>query len=221
MELHSNMHWQHLSTQYDELSYCFDGLPHESSSTIFASSKRISKLGWLANYKQWVQILYEEGFSFLRRYFYNISKPKKGPSLVNYKIDRHLSENYRRIYFIFQPGNQKCHWTLAKWHDEMTLDEGVVLEFTILGFIHKQYPQLGGSKSGQNCQRIVLKNCWHGGGGYQKSGKNADIVYGWSHISQWFNFVEIKNCSLGRLVLKGWWSMFTWTEKGILFMGYS
>ena len=59
------MHWQHLSAQYDELSYCFDGLPHESSSTIFASSKRISKLGWLAIYTQWVQILYEEGFFFI------------------------------------------------------------------------------------------------------------------------------------------------------------
>ena len=44
LELHSNMHWQHLSAQYDELSYCFDGLPHESSSTLFASCKRISKL---------------------------------------------------------------------------------------------------------------------------------------------------------------------------------
>ena len=107
------MHWQHLSTQYDELSYCFDGLPHESSSTIFASCKRISKLGWLAIYTQWVQVLYEEGFSFFHRYFYNISNSKKGE----------------------------------------------------------------GSKSGQNCQRIVLKNCWHDG--CQKSEKNADIVYGW------------------------------------------
>ena len=70
------MHWQHLSTQYDELSYCFDGLPHESSSTIFASSKRISKLGWLAIYTQWVQILYEKGFSFFRCYSYNMSNPK-------------------------------------------------------------------------------------------------------------------------------------------------
>ena len=35
----------------------------------------------------------------------------------------------------------------------MTLDEGAVLEFTIIGVIHKQCPQLGGmegSKIGQN-----------------------------------------------------------------------
>ena len=36
-----------------------------------------------------------------------------------------------------------------------------------------------GSKIGQNCRRIVLKNCRHGGGGCQKSGKMADVVYGW------------------------------------------
>ena len=71
------MHWQHLSTQYDELSYCFDGLPHESSSTIFASSKRISKLGWLAIYTQWVQILYEEGFSFCPLLILQHIQPKK------------------------------------------------------------------------------------------------------------------------------------------------
>ena len=37
-----------------------------------------------------------------------------------------------------------------------------------------------GSKIGQNCQRIVLKNFQHGGGGCQKSGKIVDVVYGWS-----------------------------------------
>ena len=30
-----------------------------------------------------------------------------------------------------------------------------------------------GSKIGQNCRRIVLKNCRHGGGGCQKSGKQC------------------------------------------------
>ena len=113
------MHWQHLSTQYDELSYCFDGLPHESSSTIFASCKRISKLGWLAIYTQWVQVLYEEGFSFFHRYFYNISNSKKGE----------------------------------------------------------------GSKSGQNCQRIVLKNCWHDG--CQKSEKTLTLFMDGSLFNYW------------------------------------
>ena len=37
-----------------------------------------------------------------------------------------------------------------------------------------------GSKIGQNCQRIVLKICQYEGGGCQKSGKIADVVYGWS-----------------------------------------
>ena len=41
----------------------------------------------------------------------------------------------------------------------------------------------------QNCQRIVLKNCQHGGGGCQKSGKIADIVYGWSQIRS----ISVKN----------------------------
>ena len=36
-----------------------------------------------------------------------------------------------------------------------------------------------GSKNSQNYQRIVLKNCWHGGVGCQKSGKIANIIYGW------------------------------------------
>ena len=80
------MHWQHLSTQYDELSYCFDGLPHESSSTIFASSKRISKLGWLAIYTQWVQVLYEEGVHFSTINFTKYPTPKKGKGQKVVKI---------------------------------------------------------------------------------------------------------------------------------------
>ena len=36
-----------------------------------------------------------------------------------------------------------------------------------------------GSKIGQNCRLIVLKICQNGGGGCQKSGKIADVVYGW------------------------------------------
>ena len=51
--------------------------------------------------------------------------------------------------------------------------------------VHKRRPKLGGgqgSKIVQNCRRIVLKNCRHGGGGCQKSGKIADVVYGWSLI---------------------------------------
>ena len=56
---------------------------------------------------------------------------------------------------------------------------------SILGYgvVHKRRRQLGvgkGSKIGQNCRRIVLKNCQHGGGGCQNSWKIADVVYGWS-----------------------------------------
>ena len=40
-----------------------------------------------------------------------------------------------------------------------------------------------GSKIGQTCRRIVLKNCRHEGGGYQKSGKIANIVHGWSLVT--------------------------------------
>ena len=75
------MHWQHLSAQYDELSYCFDGLPHESSSTIFASSKRISKLGWLAIYTQWVQILYEEGIFYFHAVTFTTIPAQKGKGI--------------------------------------------------------------------------------------------------------------------------------------------
>ena len=53
----------------------------------------------------------------------------------------------------------------------------------MLGTVHKRRRQWGGgegSKIGQNCRRIVLKNCQHGGGGCQKFGKNADVIYGWS-----------------------------------------
>ena len=48
--------------------------------------------------------------------------------------------------------------------------------FSDLGAVHKRRHQLGGgegSKIGQNCRRIVLKNCRHGGGGCQKSRKNC------------------------------------------------
>ena len=38
-------------------------------------------------------------------------------------------------------------------------------------------PDWEGSKIGQNCRWIVLKNCRHGGGGCQKSGKIADVVW--------------------------------------------
>ena len=31
-------------------------------------------------------------------------------------------------------------------------------------------------------RQIVLKSCWHGGGGCQKSGKIADVVYAWSLV---------------------------------------
>ena len=38
-----------------------------------------------------------------------------------------------------------------------------------------------GSKIGQNCRQIVLKIAdLHGRGGCQKSGKFANVVYGWS-----------------------------------------
>ena len=49
--------------------------------------------------------------------------------------------------------------------------------------VHKRRRQLGGgkgSKIGQNCRRIVLKNCRKERGGCQKSGKIVDVVYGWS-----------------------------------------
>ena len=52
-----------------------------------------------------------------------------------------------------------------------------------LGTVHKKCWQLGGGVGSticQNCQRIVLKNWQNGGEGCQKSGKIADIVYGWS-----------------------------------------
>ena len=42
-----------------------------------------------------------------------------------------------------------------------------------------------GSEIGQNCRRIVLKICRLGGGGCQKSGKIADVVYGWSLIQNY------------------------------------
>ena len=53
-----------------------------------------------------------------------------------------------------------------------------------------------GSKSSQNCQRIVLKNCWHGGVGCQKSGKIANIIYGWFLIQ----FLFIRNNELTLLL---------------------
>ena len=34
-----------------------------------------------------------------------------------------------------------------------------------------------GSKIDQNCPQVVLKNCRHGGGGCQKSGKIFNVVY--------------------------------------------
>ena len=38
----------------------------------------------------------------------------------------------------------------------------------------------GGVKNSQNCRRIVLKFCRHGGGrGVKNLEKNADVVYGW------------------------------------------
>ena len=40
-----------------------------------------------------------------------------------------------------------------------------------------------GSKIGQICRRIVYTKSlptWPGGGGCKKSGKNAEVVYGWS-----------------------------------------
>ena len=50
------------------------------------------------------------------------------------------------------------------------------------GAIHKWRRSLVGgevSKIGQNCWQIVLKKRWILGRGCQKSGKIADIVYGW------------------------------------------
>ena len=59
----------------------------------------------------------------------------------------------------------------------------LVIMSPILGAVHKRCRQLGGeegSKIDQNCLRIVLKNCRHGGGRCQKSRKIAYVVYGWS-----------------------------------------
>ena len=52
----------------------------------------------------------------------------------------------------------------------------MLIDDTALGAVHKRRRQLGGgegSKIGQDCRQIVLKNCRHGGGGCQKSGKNC------------------------------------------------
>ena len=43
---------------------------------------------------------------------------------------------------------------------------------------------------GQNCRRIVLKSCRKGGRGCQKSGKIADVDYGWSPTKLLSNKIE-------------------------------
>ena len=50
------------------------------------------------------------------------------------------------------------------------------------GAIHKQHRQLGweGVKNWSKLSTDSTKNCRHEEGGCQKSGKIADIVYGWS-----------------------------------------
>ena len=48
-----------------------------------------------------------------------------------------------------------------------------------LGAVHKKCRHLRGGGA-TIFQPILLKNYWHGGEGCQKSGKIADIVYGWS-----------------------------------------
>ena len=52
-----------------------------------------------------------------------------------------------------------------------------------LGAVHKRRQQLGGGKGwkiGQNCWRILLKNCQYGERGVKKFRKIANVVYGWS-----------------------------------------
>ena len=51
--------------------------------------------------------------------------------------------------------------------------------------------EVEGSKTGQNCRRIVLKNYRHWGGVCQKSGKIADVVYGWS-LTKTFCYIIIE-----------------------------
>ena len=61
--------------------------------------------------------------------------------------------------------------------------------------------EVEGSKTGQNCRRIAIKNCRHGGVRCQKSGKIADVVYGWSFKSGGdTNFILV----FTPLVIKGW-----------------
>ena len=53
-----------------------------------------------------------------------------------------------------------------------------------------------GSEIGQNCRRIVLKKCRLGGGGCQKSGKIADVVYGWflcMAMYGWYPNLKLRN----------------------------
>ena len=62
------------------------------------------------------------------------------------------------------------------------LNFGQNLPVNLQGAIHKWRRSLVGgevSKIGQNCWQIVLKKLWILGRGCQKSGKIADIVYGW------------------------------------------
>ena len=85
-----------------------------------------SWVGWQFTYTQWVQILYEEGFSFFCCYFYNISNPKKGP-LVNYKIGKHFSENdprvvnkqIKRVDFVFSFFNPKTKNVIEDLQNDM------------------------------------------------------------------------------------------------------
>ena len=73
--------------------------------------------------------------------------------------------------------------------------------FSDLGAVHKRRHQLGGgegSKIGQNCRRIVLKNCRHGGGGCRKSGKKCRrllwmVPYSVVSIKRtgWLNYFEV------------------------------
>ena len=60
-------------------------------------------------------------------------------------------------------------------------------DWTRLGTIHlRRRHVLGGegSKIGQICQRIVVKNCQREGGRGQKSWKFADVLNGWTTSSQ-------------------------------------
>ena len=101
-----------------------------------------------------------------------------------------FGQNKSKNFFLERPPPPPYYQSFLRSYTDFTMSVKSVkwIQF-VLGAIHKRRWQLGGgngSKIGQKCRRIVLKNCRHGGRGEgrgcQKFGDIADVVYGWSPV---------------------------------------